>query len=166
MRHSYFITLFVSILLVAVSGSAAWADVGPNCYAGDYERDYPVPICDYNPLHLSVDQCVNMCNESEYCKPYQVNGQTVFGGYWRIRKGPINACANECTTLKSQCVVGDQTCLARFEPQDYDCTLLTDEEDRAYCRDHCINNILTSECGRDCLKNGTSIEDYYGHTEG
>lgn len=154
----------LSLIFLAIPLNTARADCGP--FGGGMDNRYS--YCEPNPLNFSKTECRALCENSEYCMLYQDEKRTIFGGYWRYKSsngyedGDQYQCQKACTIQKNECDENDNECLARFIPQDTDCTQLTDTADQEYCNQNCINNILTSECGRNCLKNGienVSIDD-------
>ena len=165
-----------TLCVVMLSGTSAFADAGFTCSPSSYHENFYDLwsndfVCLYNPLHLSMDECSDLCWNSDYCKIYEDESRSIFGGFWRISDKWMkyesfwpDLCATNCNRLKEQCAPNDQDCLARFIPQNIDCSLLTDKEDYDYCNQNCVDNILTSECGSSCLKNGfnkDSGDTYY-----
>ena len=165
MRRSYLLTITISILFTALSGTFAFADSGFNC-APTYDGDYAT-LCNNNPDNLSESECRNYCLNSDYCTSSQIGQRTVFGGFWRdygwARK--MIDCREACYSERNLCNSTDQACLNKYVPQSIDCSLLTDEIDQEYCKSNCLDNILTSECGRSCLKNGIETASIGGCME-
>lgn len=147
---------FAAAMVVLLAGSYAFADVGPSC-GRSYDHH---PRCVENPYHLTATECFNFCEKSEYCKPYEDDTKSNFSGFWNIpwvSHYELSACEEECKAEKAQCAIGDEECLARFEPENIDCSTLSDDA-KDWCDSYCVNSILTSECGRSCLKNGIDEE--------
>lgn len=164
MRRSYLLTFTISILLTALPGTFVFADVGLHCtpYQGDNE-----PSCNYNPYNLSENECRTYCENSDYCMLTQDGQRNVFGGFWRDygSYSRVADCRDECNHQKDLCDPTDQACLDKYIPQSIDCSLLTNETDQDYCKSNCIDNILTSECGRSCLKDGIESSSIGGCQE-
>ncbi|MBQ9818406.1 MAG: hypothetical protein IJM59_13215 [Proteobacteria bacterium] len=150
--------IILSFVFPALSGSTAWADAGPACGPNYYEEYDHERHCLNNSWYLPLDECHDFCMNSDYCTLYQDNQRTVFGGFWQgafpssAFDDLKNRCTEQCTNLKAQCSSNNQECLARFLPQDPDCSQLTNVQENEYCSANCINTILTSECGRNCMK--------------
>ncbi|MBR4986682.1 MAG: hypothetical protein IKY83_13195 [Proteobacteria bacterium] len=150
-------TIAVSVLFMFIVGSYAFADVVPSCgtCGGKGYRGYDA--CRNNTYYLSRSECHAFCEHSEYCKPYADERKSVFGGFWSLPDSylpEVYACRDECMAQKKQCDADDQACLDRFVPEVIDCALLTSDSEKRWCNAHCVDSILTSECGRSCLKNG------------
>ena len=155
MCRSLFFAMFVSGLFAFFFSASAFADVAPTCGGGGEGRFY-YP-CHDNPYHLTKNGCIDVCQNSDYCKPYQVEGKTVFGGFARISDVEwynVEDCEKACNYEKEKCDENDQNCLRPFMPDIINCESLTDEFDQKWCNEHCVDSILTSECGRSCIKNG------------
>ena len=152
--------IILSISLPAFSGNTAWADTGPGCGPNHYNEHH----CINNTWYLPQNECRDFCVNSDYCTLYQDSQRTVFGGCWQGASPSSlfdelkNRCTEQCTTLKEQCDSNNQNCLNEFLPQDPDCSQLTNVQEKSYCSENCINTILTSECGRKCMKDADKSE--------
>ena len=162
MRYSKPLTIAASLLLTLLSAGSALADAGVSCGPNGPEEDHIYDNRYPNPLSLTEAECRDLCQISEYCKMYKDNQREVFGGIWRYNDSNWhshmeNDCITVCNEQQAACAPNDQACLAQFIPEDVNCDLLQNEEDRDYCQNKCQDEyykILTSECGRSCLQNG------------
>ena len=166
MHRSLLMIVIVGSLAVCFS-SVAFADMAPICSfgGGNNHHDAYEQSCHYNPYNLTKDQCIDYCKNTEFCKMYQDEDKTVFGGFWRDALNST-ACERECRQQSLQCDPNDQECLKRFIPDEIDCAQLTDESDQQWCEINCLNNILNSECGRSCLRDGIENGIEFEHLDG
>ena len=153
------------------SPNEALADMGPKCSC-----DAPGEGQDcfwYNPeLDMGSSACKEYAVRSAFCKYVKRNDDKdlVFNGFWSEYKNesaevlsPVEHCTQFCDTgcPLSKPEEGDadyvkmlalyNKCLDYFKPQDIDCQSISNETDRNLCEQICHNNILTSQCGTDCL---------------
>ncbi|MBR4986736.1 MAG: hypothetical protein IKY83_13465 [Proteobacteria bacterium] len=153
MNRKLFLTVMISSLSAVLFSASAFADVAPLCGLGGGGNRLD-NWCQDNQYHLTKNGCIDTCQNSEYCKVYQVEGKNIFGGFWRFGDTPLDSCEEACNYEKDKCDVDDQDCLSRFIPEEIDCSILTDEEDQKWCNQYCAQSILNSECGKTCLKDG------------
>ena len=169
MNRLFSLTVIFSSLLTIAFCSCAFADVAPTCGGRGYDNRF----CPDNPYHLTKNECIDFCENSEYCKVYQDGSKTVFGGYWRLSDQSegyyfesMESCKVACEYEKEKCNSNDQACLSQFYPENTDCSQLTDENDRNWCHNNCIDSILTSQCGKSCLRNGMKNAVYFISPDG
>jgi hypothetical protein len=67
-------TAILSFLFLAIPLNTALADCGP--FGGSGDSEYAP--CEYNPLYFSKTECRDLCEDSEFCMPYQDEKRTIF----------------------------------------------------------------------------------------
>ena len=157
MRYSQLVMMVISVLVAVVASSNAFADTGFACGPRDYNNTYVEhlnkPWCYPNSMYSSRIDCRDSCKASAYCE-FEMNGFWYESSDWHEKI--IQECKSSCTEEQKQCAPNDLECLNWYKPLDIDCSLTTNPEDESDCNLRCVDNILTSECGKECLQNACS----------
>ncbi len=154
MRHSI---IWIAVLIILTAGLActnAFADTGFACGPrydenSEYREHLNQYSCYRNSMFNSQSSCREFCSFSSYCDANLLRGFWHESSEWH--QDIIDICKSSCLGKKNQCAPYDTECLQKYVPQEIDCSQITDFEEWEYCNNNCNDNILTSECGKECL---------------